>query len=48
MNLLLAAFGTVLAVSWIIALANSDGECHFDDCWHCPYSGNCPWERKRG
>ena len=46
-NLLLLALGVTFTVFWIIALADSDGECHYEDCGHCPYTGECPWEERK-
>ena len=45
-NLLLMALGIAVTVIWIMALADSDGECHSNDCGHCPYAGGCPWEEE--
>ena len=47
MRLLLAVVGIIMAIAWIHALGESDGECHYGDCSHCPYHGGCPWERRK-
>ena len=47
MRLLLMAVGIAMVTMWIHALGESDGECHYGDCDHCPYDGSCPRERRR-
>ena len=39
----------VVFILWILAVLESDGHCHFDDCDLCPYDPEeCPEkERKR-
>ncbi len=46
LNLLLMAAALVCVVFWILALGDWDGECHYDDCGHCPYRGTCPEEKR--
>ena len=48
MNLLLLAVAAAVTVLWIIALAESDGRCHLDDCQGCPFAGDCPEDRRKG
>lgn len=40
-NIALCAFGTVLAVVWIVSIVRWDGEipCEPEDCENCPYKG---------
>jgi len=45
-NLVLVALAIGLTAMWIHGVSNSDGECHYDNCDYCPYTGNCPWERR--
>ena len=34
-------------VIWVIALVNSDGHCHLDDCDGCPYDPEeCPQKER--
>ena len=46
-NLLIVVFAISMTGLWIHGVSSSDGECHYDNCDYCPYSGACPWERKR-
>ena len=46
-NLILLLLGIGAMALWIMGLADSDGECHCDDCGRCPYEGGCPWENQR-
>ena len=46
-NLFLVVIAIAATTLWISGVANSDGECHYDDCDRCPYEGGCPWERRR-
>lgn len=46
-NLFIVVIAVTVTTLWICGLTNSDGECHYDNCDHCPYEGDCPWERRR-
>lgn len=37
MNLLLIILAIAVLTIWIVAVANSDGKCHFEDCDDCPF-----------
>lgn len=46
MNLLLIGLGVLATFLWIIALVDSDGRCHEEDCTGCPYGYDCQERRK--
>lgn len=46
LNLILVAVAILVLVVWIKALGDWDGKCHYDDCGHCPYEGDCPMEEE--
>ena len=46
-NLLLLVVVIAVTILWIMALADSDGKCHLEDCTGCPYRHDCQEERRR-
>jgi len=47
LNLLLAFVAIGIIVVWIKALGDWDGKCHYEDCSHCPFDGDCPMQKGR-
>lgn len=46
-KLLLIAVIALVVILWIVALIDSDGKCHLEDCDGCMYEGICQEEGKR-
>ena len=36
----------VIQMAWIDGIIKHDGKCHYRDCVHCPYGGDCTMQRK--
>lgn len=46
-RLLLVAVIALVVILWIVALIDSDGKCHLEDCDGCMYEVICQEEGKR-
>ena len=47
LRIAMALFLIFISILWIIAIGESDGHCHIEDCSRCPYEGDCPEQDRK-